>query len=158
MLAMEGVSTALSILLSRFKPLPRVNYYDNACNMAKLIVLRVPWVYDECTIVCDRFHYKGHACNSTWDPENHTSLAGHATSGAESINNLWTFSKSHLRFLRPDRLKPFLIARAMFINVRSIVRERTRKSDITTKQVLNMARERWKCTCSRCIEKDSNTV
>ena len=31
----KGVSTALSVLLSRFEPLPRCLYYDNACNLGK---------------------------------------------------------------------------------------------------------------------------
>ena len=29
----EGVSTSISVLLSRFKDLPRVYYYDSACNV-----------------------------------------------------------------------------------------------------------------------------
>ena len=38
----EGVSTALSILLSRFEQLPKVVYYDNSFNMERSIVLRTP--------------------------------------------------------------------------------------------------------------------
>ena len=42
----EGVSTALSILLSWFKVLPRVSYHDNAFNMSRSITFRCPWVHD----------------------------------------------------------------------------------------------------------------
>lgn len=64
----EGVGTAMSTLLSRFKVLRGVCYYDNACNMAKSTVLRVPWVNNECILVCDRFYYKGHKFSSICDP------------------------------------------------------------------------------------------
>ena len=147
----EGVSTALSVLLSRFKILPRVCYYDNGCNMARSIVLRVPWVNNECLLVCDRFHYASHTCNSICDPDSYTSCTDHATSSAESINQLWTFSKSHLRFLGPENLMPFLTARSIFMNVRAYVREETGKSDITTKMLLKFFREKWNCTCARCV-------
>jgi len=132
----EGVSTALSVLLARFRRLPRVCYYDNACNMSKSIILRCPWVNDECIIVCDRFHYHAHTCNSIWDPASYPSCADHATSGAESINHIWNFSKSHLRFLRPDNMMPFLATRAIFVNIRAF-RE--------------FVRNKWKCSCDRCV-------
>ncbi len=52
----EGVSTALSVLLSRFKKLSRVCYYDNTCNMARSVAIRLQWINESCLIVCDRFH------------------------------------------------------------------------------------------------------
>lgn len=149
MMKPEGTSTALSILLSRFRHLPRVCYYDNGCNMARSIVLRVPWVNNICRLLCDRFHYSGHTCNSICDPDSYLSSSNHATSGAESINQLWTFSKSHLRFLRPENLMPFLTARSIFLNVRSRVRENTGKTDINTKMILDYVHKQWKCSCAR---------
>ena len=89
MLEMESVSTALSSLLSRFKHLPRICYYDNACNMLKSVILRVPWVNNKRFIFCDRFYYKSHTCSSVCDPDSSISCSEHATSGAESVNNLW---------------------------------------------------------------------
>ena len=147
----EGVSTALSVLLSRFKILPRVCYYDNGCNMARSIVLRVPWVNKACRILCDRFHYAQHTCNSICDPDSYYSCTDHATSGAESINQLWTFSKSDLRFLQPSNLMPFIAARAVFLNVRSSVREMSRKCDICAQMALKFVREKWQCICPRCM-------
>jgi len=146
----EGVSTALSTLLSRFRKLPRVCYYDNACNMSKSVILRCPWVNDKCTIVCDRFHYHGHTCNSVFDPSSYSSCADHATSGAEAMNHVWNFSKSHLRFLRADNMMPFLAARAVFVNIRAAIREFSGKADINAKQFRHFVRDKWDCTCSRC--------
>ncbi len=128
----EGVSTALIVLLSRFEPLPKFAYYDNSCNMARSIVPRTLWINDECAVFWDRFHYAGHICNSIADPESYTECSLHATSGDESINQLWKFSKSHLHFLQPENLMLFLIARSVFLNVRCEVRRSTKKQDITT--------------------------
>jgi len=150
MMECEGISTALSALLSRFKRLPRVCYYDNACNMARSIILRVPWVNDECLVVCDRFHYRGHKCNSIYDPNSYYGCTPHATSGAEAVNHLWNFSKAHLRFLRPDNMMPFLAARAVFLNVRASIREARGRSDISSNDFRKYVQEKWACTCSRC--------
>ena len=152
MTEMEGVSTALSVLLSRFRILPRVCYYDNACNLAHSVILRVPWLNNACTVLCDRFHYKVHNCNSICDPDSYSHCADHAASGAESLNHLWNFSKSHLRFLRPDNLMPFLTARAVFLNVRTSILERTGKSDINLKQFREFRRIDRRCTCARCTD------
>lgn len=59
------------------------------------------------------------------------SYDNHRTSAAESINHLWKFSKSHLRFLHPGNVMPFLAARCAFIDIRSSIRNSTRKSEIT---------------------------
>ena len=146
----EGISTASSVLLSRFRKLPRVCYYDNSCSMARSIILIVPWVNNEYRVVCDRFHYASYTCNSICDPDSYVSCAEHATSGAESINALWTFSKSHLRFLRPENLMPFIAARSVLLNLRCAVREAYRKSDIATQMILKFVSEKWDCTCARC--------
>ncbi len=94
----ERLSTVLSVLPSRFEPYPKFIYYHNSCNMARSIVLRSLWINDECTIVCDRFHYAGHICNSIAGPYSYTECSLHAMSGTESIKQLWAFCKSHLLF------------------------------------------------------------
>ena len=58
MLENEGISTALSTLLLRFKKFSKVTYYDNDCTIARRISRRVPWMSDKSLIVCDRFHYR----------------------------------------------------------------------------------------------------
>ena len=64
----EGVSTALSVLLSRFKVLPRCTYYGNASKLEKSVALRMAWLNELTRIACDRFHYRGHVYNSVNDP------------------------------------------------------------------------------------------
>ena len=150
MMECEGISTALSILLSRFKILPRICYYDNACNMSRSIILRLPWINNTCTVVCDRFHYKGHICNSVWDPDSHPSCRIHASSAAESINRLWSLSKSHLRYLDSRNLMAFLAMRSVFINVRSMIRAKEKKTDINENLFREYVRNMWECPCIRC--------
>lgn len=119
--------------------------------MGRSVILRVPWVNEECKIVCDRFHYRSHKCTSVWDPDSYLSCSKHASSGAESINHLWNFSKSHLRFLRPDNVMPFLAARAVFVNVRAELRKQEGKSDINARDFRNFVQRNWECTCFRCV-------
>ncbi len=146
----EGVSTALLVLLSRFRKLPKVCYYDNACNMCKSITLRCPWLYNDCVVVCDRFHYYGHTCNTVCDPGSYLECDGHGTSGAQSMNHVWNFSKSHLWFLRPDNLMPFLALQSIFLNVRSCIRQKNGRQDILMSDFRSYVRTRWVCYCGKC--------
>ncbi len=72
----------------RFATLPMVCYYDNACKLLRSVVLTCPWVNEKCTIMCDRFHYASHTCNSICEPSSYRSCSMHATSGAESLKHL----------------------------------------------------------------------
>lgn len=146
----EGVSMAMSILLSRFKHLPRVTYYDNACNFGKSAVIRVPWINELTRIACDRFHYRSHTCNSVNDPSAYPSLTDHQTSNAEALNRLWSASKSHSRHLNPDNLMAFLGARAAFMNLRSLYRESNKSSDIEDANIFSFALQYLPCECYRC--------
>jgi len=146
----EGVSTALSVMLSRFAKLPRVIYYDNACNLAKSVILRFPWLNSCTRIVSDRFHYKGHICCSVTDPDSYPTHDSHSTSGAESLNRLWNSSKSHSRFLSSENLMPFLCVRAAFLNIRSLYRQITKRRDTEDVDISNFARTQMPCSCSRC--------
>ncbi len=87
----ERISTALYALLSRSKLLPRVTCYDNSCIMAKSIAVRARWVKKSNLVLCDRFHYKPHSCNSVCDPDIHQSCSAHYTSGAKSIKQQCNF-------------------------------------------------------------------
>ena len=141
---------ARSVLLSRFKVLLRVCYYDNGCNMRKSFLLRVPWVNEDCLVMCHRFHYRSHSCNSTWDPDSYLPCRHHYSSEAEAINHLWSFSKSDLRFLTPKNLTPFLTARAVFINIRASMRRKERRTDIDAKLLQRTIQSMWACTDSCC--------
>ena len=118
--------------------------------MLKSVILRVPWINNDCLIVCDRFHYKSHRCNSVRDPDSYISSSEHPKSGAESVNHMWVFSKSHLQFLKPTNVVLFIAARAVFLSIRARTRERTGKSDINPKMLREYLLETFICKCQRC--------
>ena len=64
------------------------------------------------------------------DKNSYLSCEEHAKLGAESLNHLWDFSKSHLR-LRLNNLKLLLALRPVFMNVRSCIRQGKHKQDIS---------------------------
>ena len=125
----EGVSTSLSVLLSRFQKLPRVCYYDNGSNMARSIAIRLPWINELSLTICDRFHYRGNTCNSVFDPESYRSCDCHVNSGAESPNHQWNLSEVHVRHLKGDNLIAFVAIRAVFINLKTMCRKKYNRSD-----------------------------
>ena len=120
--------------------------------MSKSVLLLVPWVNEECLIVCDRFHYWAHTCNSNWDPDSYLSCMKHSSSSTEAINHLWTFSKSDLRFLRPENVISFLTARFVFVNLRATIRRKKGKADINAKMFRTTIREMWNCECINCAQ------
>lgn len=146
----EGISTSQSVLIVRFRNLPKVFYYDKACNVSKSNILRWPWVNEGCAIECNRFHYHSQICNSVWDTSSYLLCDEHATSGAEAMNHLLNFSKSHPRFLRPDNLMLFLAAQPMLVNIRAFTRGETGKSDNKVKKFREFVRDKWKCKCKIC--------
>ncbi len=88
----EGISTALSILLSEFKHMPQVCYYDSECNMLKSIAIRTPWV----TVLFQTDFIIDLKCDIVTDHESYRFCSMHSTSTAESINQHSKFSKSHV--------------------------------------------------------------
>ena len=88
-----------------------------------------PWLNDSCLVVCDRFHYKSHTCDCVCDPDSYLSCSNHHTSGAEPVNHLWESSKSRAQYLSGENIMPFLSARSVFINLRTISRKKKNKSD-----------------------------
>ena len=103
----KDASTALSDLFSLFRYLPCVCCYDNAYNMLKSEIQRVPWFCINCLIVWDWVHYKSHTCNSIFDPHSFVYCSEHATFRVESVNHFWILTKSNLRLSRISNVIPF---------------------------------------------------
>lgn len=146
----EGVSTVLSALLSRFQILPRCAYYDNACIFEKFVLIRVPWLNDLTRIACDRFHYRGPLCNSINELPPYPSADRHNTSNLQALNRLCVISKQLSRHSNPEILIHFLLARATFMNVRSLYRQRFKTVDTEDVELTLFASEILPCTCIRC--------
>ena len=144
----ESTITVFSVPISRFRALPKICYGDNNCNLAKSVMLRTPWINDTCLIFSDRFDNWGHKCNILFDPDSCESTIFHSTSGAESINQMWNFSKSHIRFLIPESLIPFLTIRAIFIDIRACIREKYNIQDIDDMNFTNFIATEFICHCN----------
>lgn len=146
----ESISTAINAIFTRFDPLPGIVYYDNACNLAKSISLRFPWMFKESTFVCDRFHYTGHKCSGLFDPDTQQKCDGVPTSGAEAINKQWRTSRKHIRFSSADNLIPFLHVRMFFLNIRAHLRDASNGADVENKDIISFAEKIMPCKCARC--------
>lgn len=146
----ESIATALTALISRFNVLPRVTFYDNACNFVRSVRLRLPWVLEESNILTDRFHYRSHRCSSLFDPDSFPFCDGLQTSGAEALNRRWAASRNSIRYLTGDNLVPFLYARAIFLNLRARARTRFGVQDVEDADINGMLDEILPCACRRC--------
>lgn len=147
----ESVPTALTAVLSRFPTFPRVAFYDNACNLARSISLRFPWVAEKMRVLCDRFHYRSHKCGPEFDPDSYSDCNRFLTSGAECLNRQWSSSRNNIRFLSGDNLIPFLYARAVFINFRAHLRDEKNTQDIEDENVVEIGSRLMPCQCTRCL-------
>ena len=59
----ESPRTAFDILVTRFKTLPSVIVYDNACRLHAMALKREPLRFQNTKFLVDRFHSKGHTCS-----------------------------------------------------------------------------------------------
>lgn len=104
----ESISTDINSIFTRFDPLSRIVYYNNACNIAHSTALRFPWMFDEALFVYDHFHYEGYKCSAEFDPDMHKMCDNMPTSGSEAINKQWRSSRKRIRFLSADNIVPFV--------------------------------------------------
>ena len=146
----ESMSTALSVLMSRFRILAKSCYYDNVCNMLKSMWIRTLWVNEQCLIVSDRFYYRSHKCDIVNDPDSYSWCKSHSTSSAKLINQQWKFSKSHFWFLASKNLMPYLSTRAVFINMREWIREQNRTRKIDESHYQEFIGKFYRCSCILC--------
>ena len=59
----ESPRTAFDILVTRFKTLPSIVVYDNACRLHAMILKREPHRFRDTIFLVDRFHSTGHTCS-----------------------------------------------------------------------------------------------
>ena len=83
------------------------------------------------------------------------SCSSHCTSSAETLNGLWSKCKNHIRFLRGDNLVPFIFARALYINVKSMARKELDVSDLEDVNLLQLVNNKIPCFCDLCKESKS---
>lgn len=112
-----------SAVISWFKELPRVAFYDNTCNLAWSVSLQFAWVMNQKRILCHRFHYRALRCSPELYPDSYADFNHLLTIGAESLNRQWASSSTNIAYLAGDNLIPFLYSMAVFIDLRSHLRK-----------------------------------
>jgi len=126
----ESPAHVVSSLAQRFKLLPRVVYFDTACQAQRNAMRRVPWLLHQSLTAwfVDRFHRVGHNCSPVFNADQYPDLSrGHDTSGAERQHSIKKKSKNTLTYMTQRRF----IVRSRYIaahnNIRLSQRRQARK-------------------------------
>jgi len=126
----ESPAHVVSSLAQRFVKLPRVVYFDTACQAQRNALRRVPWLLHQSLTAwfVDRFHRVGHNCSPVFNADQYPVLSqGHDTSGAERQHSIKKKYKNALTYMTQRRL----IVRSRYIaahnNIRLSQRRQARK-------------------------------
>ncbi|OSX72534.1 hypothetical protein BU14_0427s0024 [Porphyra umbilicalis] len=163
----ESPAHVLGSLVQRMPLLPKVIYFDTACQLSRNAFRRVPWLMnrsDTATSV-DRHHNQGdqHGCSDCFNADKYPGRSvHHRTSCAESRHSLNKAFKSHLAHLRQDHFIVQMRLLAAVINLRVKMRQELGKE--TNHRLLctffhnRVAThcERRVCFCSKWIVDDED--
>ena len=105
----ESTALALSSILTHFGVPPRAVFYDNACNLLKSVLIRVPWLLGRTRLAVDRLHYKSHKCSAYFNPDSCRQFDMPRTETAESINARIERSLISVRYVKGDKLMFFCV-------------------------------------------------
>jgi len=126
----ESPAHVVSSLSQRFVKLPRVVYFDTACQAQRNALRRVPWLLHQSLTAwfVDRFHRVGHNCSPVFNADQYPVLSqGHDTSGAERQHSIKKKYKNALTYMTQRRF----IVRSRYIaahnNIRLSHRRQARK-------------------------------
>jgi len=119
----EAPSHVLASLVQRFPILPKVFYFDTACQLARNAARRVPWLVNESCLACslDRPHNvkHQHGCSRIFDADAYPSRSvRHRTACAESRHSINKAYKTHLAHLRQEHFIIQMRLLAATINLR----------------------------------------
>jgi len=112
--------------VQRFKTMPRVIYFDTACQAQRNALRWVPRMMDGvCTAwFIDRFHRCNHKCSPVFNANQFPHLTrGHDTSGAERQRSIKKKSKNCLSYMTQRRF----IVRSRFIAAHNNIRVSQRR-------------------------------
>lgn len=115
----ESSSPALSSAISHLRVIPRMLFYDNACNLCLSAYYRAAWFMELCIIQIDRFHCEHHSCVNYFNPSMYPCMEQMKTMGAESINARIKRAKHHMRYLRGDNFVSYFRVRFALLNLKA---------------------------------------
>lgn len=123
----ESPAHVLASLVQHFPLLPRVMYYDTACQLARNASRRVPWLVNtsDAASSVDRAHNTGdqHKCSDIYDADRYPSRSvAHSTTVAESRHAIYKTFTAHLSHLRQDHFIVQMRLLSGVINARVLMR------------------------------------
>ena len=92
----EGPSAVWEALATRFKKMPSIIVYDNACNLQEYCLFRSPSLFKDTQFLVDGFHIKGHVnCpKSLFDATNYEAMKMISSVTHEQKNSILARFKS----------------------------------------------------------------
>jgi len=96
----ESPAHVLAALVPRFKVMPKVVYFDTACQAQRNALRRVPWLLHK-TYTAWLIDRVNHNCSPVFNADHYTTVSrGHDTSGAERQHSINTKSKNSFSYMR----------------------------------------------------------
>jgi len=141
----ESPAHVVAALFQRFKNLPRVVYFDTACQAPRNALRSVPGLMDgACTAwFIDCFHRCNHTCSPVFNADQYPNLTrGHDTSGAERQHSIKKRSKNSLSHMTQRRF----IVRSRYISAHKNVRVSQRRDATKSAAAARPAGERKTAT------------
>jgi len=125
----ESPAHVLGSLVQRMPLLPKVIYFDTACQLSRNAFRRVPWLMNMSNTAAsvDRHHNQGdqHSCSDSFNADKYPGRSvHHKTSCAESRHSLNKAFKTHLAHLRQDHFIVQMRLLAAVINLRVMMRKK----------------------------------
>lgn len=114
----ESPKIITQCLLSRFKTMPQIILYDNACNLSDYILNRTPRPFENTKFYVDGFHYESHTnCSNSFNTSDHPEVTKQInTSLVEQKNSKLRFLKRTSPYLRYNTFAYKLVNAIMHIN------------------------------------------
>lgn len=114
----EGPKIINETLLTRFKTMPQIILYDNACNLYEYILNRNPKPFNDSKLLVDGFHYSSHTnCSNSYNAADYPRICGSLnTSLVEQKNAQLRFMKPTSPYLKYNTFVMKIICATMNIN------------------------------------------
>lgn len=147
MISDKAIDMIIRLRLMYFVLFP-FSFYDNCCNYATGLNLRVPWILAKSTDRVDIFQYiKSHNFGSSHDLASAHEADNQNGSAAESAKSGISRVKRTVRYLGPDNDGSFLAARMLFTTINQKAKIITGLSEIWSLRLEELGSQLMPCNC-----------
>lgn len=128
----ESPACVAEILARRLALMPRVIYFDTACQASRNATRRMPWLLRRSLVkwFLDRFHQPKHLCSDMFNPDEYPEISSlHKTSVAESRHALNKPLQNQVSYMTQDRFVSHMRLYGALNNLRIQLRFHLRPSE-----------------------------